>query len=850
MAKAPRMRALLIGVDTYHDEDLLLRPGQADASIDAVYRALTEPPHALFRGTRGAGIERLRSPALTGDVESAVNAATRSAPALFLLYYVGHGRLLPGAEPLQDRLYLTVSQTDPRHVTSTAVALEDLVAWALASGSERVVLVLDTCYSGNLTHHLLREDRNLSFLTSARQRQRVTAGEDGGVTPFTAALADVLRTPGPPGRPLTVHQLGKALKNLAKRQPPETVFPWKPEEFSSGDGAGTHLTRPTGTPPPPPPHHDDDPGPGPLARLWVLLTGTRGRRLLTLAAVLTLLAAGAGVPALVRAGAESPCAPPVELRLATAPEEAAAMTAVATAYEESAFGTSCHRGRVSVTGAGLDALAEGFRDPQGWSEGANNLLSTAGPQPDLLLLPSSADLDRVRGPDTRFSAPVHVARDLPVLTVTARGGERLGLPDPGPGRLGTVDWATLRRALAGLKDHARLLRPSPALSGTGLVHYLGMGHDVPPAGRADPGGERGESFTYRTGTPTIPPAERDDLERTLIAGGGSVLDGDDALCALLAGKPAARYAGALTTLRATRSFQAADCERHTAEDPGTPLRAYRVAGAPALDHPLVRVGTDDDSPRADEIAHFLAWTTSGAGRKALTAVHLDPAAHEENVRLDPGHVADQLNAYRAAHPELRVEVVFDVSRSMAEDSKLTGARAALDEALGHLGGKARYQLRVFPTGEDGEGSALRDGPWRATGTKKLGLGPGDVNKDRQADLVSVLGTVRGDITAAKAADRSTPGDEAPHQYAVLLVTDGDYREGKRPQLGALADVAARLGRVEGAPVHVVATRPEGCAAGHEADTVAQNSGGGCTRLGPGLAAALSRTVTALDEGED
>ncbi|MYX19629.1 hypothetical protein GTY77_06075, partial [Streptomyces sp. SID8380] len=183
MAKAPRMRALLIGVDTYHDEDLLLRPGQADASIDAVYRALTEPPHALFRGTRGAGIERLRSPALTGDVESAVNAATRSAPALFLLYYVGHGRLLPGAEPLQDRLYLTVSQTDPRHVTSTAVALEDLVAWALASGSERVVLVLDTCYSGNLTHHLLREDRNLSFLTSARQRQRVTAGGGGGGPP-------------------------------------------------------------------------------------------------------------------------------------------------------------------------------------------------------------------------------------------------------------------------------------------------------------------------------------------------------------------------------------------------------------------------------------------------------------------------------------------------------------------------------------------------------------------------------------------------------------------------------------------------------------------------------------------
>ncbi|SCE09910.1 hypothetical protein GA0115246_110743 [Streptomyces sp. SolWspMP-sol7th] len=116
--------------------------------------------------------------------------------------------------------------------------------------------------------------------------------------------------------------------------------------------------------------------------------------------------------------------------------------------------------------------------------------------------------------------------------------------------------------------------------------------------------------------------------------------------------------------------------------------------------------------------------------------------------------------------------------------------------------------------------------------------------------MSVLGTVRGDITAAKAADRSTLGDEPPHQYAVLLVTDGDYREGKRPQLGALADVAARLGRVEGAPVHVVATRPEGCAAGHEADTVAQNSGGGCTRLGPGLAAALSRTVTALDEGED
>ncbi|MGE9692221.1 substrate-binding domain-containing protein [Streptomyces sp. NRRL F-5630] len=850
MAKAPRMRALLIGVDTYHGADLLLRPGQADASVDAVYEALTEPPHALFRGTKGAGIRRLRSPARAGDIESAVNLAARSAPALFLLYYVGHGRLVFGADPLQDRLYLTVSETDPAHVASTAVALEDLVTWALAGDSERVVLVLDTCYSGNLTHHLLREGRNLSFLTSARQRQRVTAGEDGGVTPFTAALAEVLRAPGPPGHPLTVHGLGKALKDLAKKQPPATVFPWKPEEFSSGDGASTRLTRPLDTlPPASPPAEDDTADPGPLARLWHWISGIPRWRLFTAATILALLAAS-GVYALVRGGPETPCAPPVELRLATAPEEAAAMTDVATAYEASAFGTSCHRGRVSVTGAGLDALAEGFRDPQGWSEGANNLLSAAGPQPDLLLLPSSADLDRVRGPDTHFSTPVHIARDLPVLTVTADGGERLGLPDPGPGRVGTVDWPALRHALTGLKDHARLLRPSPALSGTGLVHYLGMGHDIPPAGHADPGGERGESFTYRTGTPTIPPAERDARERTLIAGGGSVLDGNDALCALLARRPAPHYAGALTTLRATRAFKAVDCERHPAEDPDTPLRAYRVAGAPALDHPLVRVGTDEDAARADEIEHFLTWVTSEAGKNALTTAHLDPAAREENVRLDPRHVADQLNAYRAAHPELRVEVVFDVSRSMAEDSKLTGARAAVDEALGHLGGKARYQVRVFPTGKDGEGSTLRDSPWQAKGTQKLKLGAKDVNKDRQADLVSVLGTVRGDIAAAKEADRSTPGDEAPHQYAVLLVTDGDYREGKRPQLDALADVAARLGRVEGAPVHVVATRPEGCASGYEADTVARYSGGGCTRLGPELAAALSRTVTALDEGED
>jgi Mg-chelatase subunit ChlD len=863
MAKAPRMRALLIGVDTYQGKDQRLRTGQAEANIEAMCRALTEPEHGLFHDAGSQAVVRLPSPALGGDIESAVDQATRSAPDLFLLYYVGHGHLKLGADPAQDQLHLTVGKTDPEHFTETSIALTALVARALANGSERVVLILDTCYSGKLTRHLLDDDRNHSFLTSAGQRQRVTAGEDGGVTPYTAALTQVLRAPRPLHEPLTVHDLNVALRALAEKQPPGTVFPWRPGEYSSGDGANTLMTRFE----PRPPADLDVLGLlarlhlrrrlrgfltrlGHLAkRLWRAAAASRRRRVLTLALVLVLLASG--VFALVRSPAAPPCAPPVELRLTTAPEEAAALTDVATAYEDSAFNAACHRSRLSVTGAGTDALREGFTDPESWRTGANNLLSTAGPQPDLLLLQSSAELARLQSPQTRFSKPVHTARDLPVLAVTPAGAQRLGLPDPKAGTLGTVDWPGLSRALARLKDHPRLLRPSPALSATGLVHYLGMGHDVPAAGAADPRGARGTSFTYVPGTPQVTSATRDERERTLIAGGASVVDGTDALCALFARKPGEPYAGALTTARASETFDPEQCARHSVPDTAdTTLRLYRVAGAPALDHPLVSVGTQNDPRRAEEVAHFIDWIGTAAGRRALRAAHLDSGAHEESVRLDPARLADQLRTYRAAHPELRVEVVFDVSGSMAEDGKLTGARAAVDEALRHLGGGARYQLRVFPTGRNGEGSTLRQGPWKGTGEDGIAVDSGDLNKDRQANLVSALGQVHADLGAAADAERDTSGEEPPLQYAVLLVTDGDYIKGEKPQLKDLRDLAGRIGRIDGAPVHVVAARPEGCAENHEAAAIADSSGGGCTRLGSGVAATLSRMITALDEGED
>ncbi|NGN67149.1 solute-binding protein [Streptomyces sp. A7024] len=846
-------RALLIGAGHFTHGADFERLDAAHRNIQVLRDALTAPQTGLLRPS---GVRLLTDPPDRDTVLRAIDGAQKRSTDLLLVYYAGHGfHNLDTGE-----LYLAVRESSLDRPGLTGLSVADLMAQLSTGRSRRVVLILDCCFSGNFPLDLLPDGRAVSLITSSGFNALVSPGEVAGApSPFTAALAEVLREGVSPDEYVTVQSLGARLRELAEdKENTAQPFPYHPREISTSGGADTVLSLALGTTRVPVEQQLRRAArravglvPPPRA-LW---HPALPNRVLSVGMGLVLLAGG--ITGYLYATREDPCPPPLELRMATAPEEVAPMSELVEEFEKSGAdhadngrARDCRTARITVYGTGLDALGSAFAHAGDWGGGARGALADVGPQPDLWAAQSSAEVELIKGGlsglggqqrETFFST-ARMAGDRPVLVLTDAARKRLGLKDT-DGTVGTTDWPRLRAALKREDgERLRLLRPNPAVSGVGLGHALGMYAR-----------ERvtDQPFTYSEGV--LDDQAIRQLETEVISQARSVSDAGQALCELRTaarngtGDEADAPAGALVTGRQAQLL--IDGEPLGGQCPGgsppaapSDFQRYELRGVPRLDYPLVSVRWQAADRRARDaaIAAFRSWLKSPAGRGEVEAAGYERQA-TLGVDIGGTELDDRLDSFRAAHPDLRLTVLFDVSASMRERGRFEAAREAVEESLGRLGAKDRFALRTYPAGKDGGGTAEVTEGWREPGAG-LGLERSALRPEgqRQADL----------LEAVREATEGGPEDGT--QHAVLLVTDGDYLKGEPPRTSQLRALGRELHR-RGIPVVVASMRPYGCAdskaAPHEPGALAHASGGACAALSGDLPAQLSRAVAALTEGK-
>lgn len=841
---------VLVSVDSF-DHPVPFPPIEGDKARNNVDRLaeVLAPQRGRLRGKAHRSEPRVVkevNPAHPGHILNLLRSLKNRPPDLLVFYYMGHGYLDPHDPAEPEKFYLATRVSSPEDISHTALSFRDLAGALRYIGAGSTVVILDCCFSGNFPSNALPQDRAFTVLASSRRNFLISPGApEEPLTPFTAQLVRAL---GEGPRPLG--ELGKRLAELAREphnRPVSPYLPWHPVEVSVGNGASTVLPPADGDPPKPPSGGTPD-EPGLRKPLAALL---RAHRRLVVTALLLGVAVPGGCHAL--RGGSPPCPPPLELRMATAPEEVDALRHLVRAFEDTELNHAsvsgaqdCRTARFTVYGASLDALTGAFSDAERWGHGAP--LAEVGPQPDVWVAQSSAAVSQVRArlvpppdqPGDTFFDSDSLMTDRPVLVLTDPARRALGLP-PSPDEPRRLTWRQLRDDLAELPDSTRpvLLRPNPTVSGVGLTHTLGMY-------AADGAGEFGRDSG-------LLPADRVHwLETEVISRGRSVAESAQALCALAepddtggpgdGGTPV--VSGALVSGRQAALYAERPAQ-YCSGDAEPDVHHYVLDGGPPLDYQLVSIlwPADDRAERTRAVDTFRRWARSTEGAEAVRATGFTPQEGDGFLfRLSDRDVADRLALFHAAHPELRLDVVFDITGSMRENDRFEAARTAVGEALNRLGEDDRYRLSVFPTGDDGTGlRQLTDG-WQAVpaGGVELPLTSDTLRPRgvRQADLYRALRAVADGLEAH-------PGDDRRH--AVLLVTDGDFLNGRPPRTDRLADIARELRRRD-VPVIVASMRPYGCAAERDTGTLAEHSGGECEPLSGDLAATLSRHVAALTEG--
>ena len=133
-----RSNAVLIGTSAYAHGGLVELPGTRE-NLRGLRDALTDPRHGGFRPERCTVLDGdlLSSPS-PNDIATQLTGAAQSATDTLLVYYSGHALRGP------DDLYLTVPQTDPAQLGTTAIAYGTLRRTLLRNRRwRRLVVILD-----------------------------------------------------------------------------------------------------------------------------------------------------------------------------------------------------------------------------------------------------------------------------------------------------------------------------------------------------------------------------------------------------------------------------------------------------------------------------------------------------------------------------------------------------------------------------------------------------------------------------------------------------------------------------------------------------------------------------------
>ncbi len=170
--------ALLIGVDTYADPALepLKAPRQ---DVEDLARVLADPRIGGFE------VRTLLNPDLQ-EAKAAIAALFSGKPreALFLLYFSGHGLI----DPDDGRFYLACRETERDDPSVAGLDAAWITRQMDKRGLSRVILILDTCYSGRIAGTKGEQDLDLDTLfDTGRGRVVLTASRaherawDGGL---------------------------------------------------------------------------------------------------------------------------------------------------------------------------------------------------------------------------------------------------------------------------------------------------------------------------------------------------------------------------------------------------------------------------------------------------------------------------------------------------------------------------------------------------------------------------------------------------------------------------------------------------------------------------------------------
>ncbi|MEU5210526.1 caspase family protein [Streptomyces sp. NPDC020742] len=851
-------RALLIGVHDYATLDAL--PAVEDNPAE-LKRALTGTD--LFTADE-VGICRPTEP---WELSRALKTAADEARGLLFVHFSGHGRV--GSDGGNLQLMVGASVSGRSHTT---VSWQDAVLSCLDSArAERIVIVLECCYAGNAGGAFHSHSRPMSLLMAAQPNRRIFSGEEpAGGTLFTRALVQILECGIPGRRFVTFEDLVRELRGrLAdERTPMGDVWEPRSAKQNTVDDVILSFATPEVRLPTPPRVR---------LRRWFNQHLRPWRR--PLLAVLTVLVlAASGLTALKLLRPLPACPPALELRLLTAPESEPTLRRAAFAYEMSDANTrplegegdlpdGCRRAQITVYSAAKDQVDQGFAAAARWQGEARGSgqggpgakgtdpLNRPGPQPDLWIPESTADYDEARRGMPPTPAPAALHNTGPVayspLVVGIPAHQQLDDADP-------VDasWQDLLTGTDSGHRDLKLLRPSPVLSGTGLLHTIGLylagdGSPIGPSGAPD--------RTLAEGA-----------ERRLSAPGSQYADSTELLCSLRpppdGGRPGTGRGARSAPLVSEKSLADFNLGHTVGSCPAldTPLApadryaAYYPRNVPALDHPLIRVdwrGARDATERRAAADRFAGWLRDPAGgQRILTAqgyrgvpgkdgtvpapapdsplrnsragAHLDAPVTPFTAGAD--QVARVLDGYDKAQRSSRLLILMDTSTSMADGGRLPVALGAAGRALEMVGAHHTYGLWTFPDrGHPDDPSAVFRAVPLGTADPARGKAVLDrIAKRGTAELVDHGAAMEEALTAAVREMKTSAGGN----QAIVLILDEDDG-GPRRAAGVEQALRALLKEKPVVPVLSLVLGRAGC------DTfilqgLADASGGQCVPGGP------------------
>ncbi|MER0479122.1 caspase family protein [Streptomyces sp. Edi2] len=856
-------RALLISVDDYRS----LRPLPAvKDNVRKLEQALLAPGTDLF--TKGEIVTcRPQEP---WEVEQALDTVVQEARGLLLVYFSGHGRV--GSDG--GNLHLMVGASEPRHKT---VSWQDTVLSYLDNArADRIVIVLECCYAGNASEAFHSCRNPTSLLMAAQPNRRIFSGEEPtGGSVFNRALVQILEQGIPGKRFVTFEDLVRALREqlAGERTPMGDVWEPRSAKQNTVDDVILSFATPEARPPTP---------------LRVRLRRRLKSSLRHWTGILLILAiifvpATAGVVLLRLPDDGAPCPPALELRLLTAPEAEPALRQAAFDYEMSETNTrplsgegdlpdGCRRAQITVYSAARDQVDQGFAAAERWQGEALGTgqarpadkgpgpLNRPGPQPDIWIPESTADYYEARRgmPATSSPATLHYSAPVAYTPLVVGIPENRRLDDVEPA---DASWPDLLTQTDGSHHDLRLLRPSPVLSGTGLLHTLGLylAHD-------GPGGAS-------TGAPDLTLARQ--AEERLSAPGSQYAGSTELLCSLrpdtgsdAAGSVDRTKSAPLVSEKSLADYNLGHAIGSCPARPSAlPFRnrylAYYPDNVPALDHPLVRVdwqGATDATVRQAAVASFAGWLRApDGGQRALTAQgyrgvretspppgsplrdsrsDVDPVGRVVPFTAGPEQVSQVLDGYDKAQKSSQVLILMDTSTSMADGGRLPVALSAAARALELAGSRHTYGLWAFPDrAHPADAGAVRE-------LVRLGSAdpaPGKAALDRIAggELVEHGAAMEEALTRALRTMKKSPATNK----AIVLLLDQDDGAGRRAA-GVERTLSALLEEKPDVPILALVMGQSGC------DTfafrqLAGASHGQCVPAGPQAVDTLAGRIASI-----